>query len=284
MKKYLMTVEYFGLNYVGWQNQKNGESVQETLEKKLSVLLREDVKILASGRTDSGVHAYGQKAHFITASDITPFKILGAVNSMLPPDIRITDIHEVPMEFHAQYSAKRKTYRYKMYVSRIHSPIRNYTHAQVIPPIDYEKMQEAASLLVGTHDFTAFSSAHAIIKNKVRTLYKVELKRDGDEITVDVEGNGFLYNMVRIIVGTLVWVGKGKRSLDDVKEALATGNREKAGKTFPPHALYLLSVDYGDLEKMPQDGTEGTVCDNTVETKEEQPKPDCPIAESNATE
>lgn len=240
----VITVEYYGKNYVGWQMQRNGISVQEVLEEKFSKLLNEPIKLFASGRTDSGVSALGQVAHFDTESSFPITKLHLAMNSMLPSDIRIRAISEAASDFHAQYSAKKKTYVYRLYVSRISSPLLDITHAQVIPELDFELMKKGAELLSGTHDFKAFSSTGSGIKTTVRTLYSLTLQKSGNEITMTVTGNGFLYNMVRIIAGTLVFLGKGKLTLDDIREALDTGNRKKAGKTFPAHALLLYSVEY----------------------------------------
>lgn len=242
--RYLITVEYFGKNFNGWQTQNNAPSVQQTLEEALSNLLREQIKLTGSGRTDTGVHALAQKAHFDTQSNIPMEKIPLAVNTLLPDDIRVKAIEERPLDFHAQYSAKRKTYLYKFYVSNISSPTRQYTHAQIIPPIDFEKMRQAADLLVGEHDFKAFCASGSIVKTTTRTLFRLELTHHGDEIIMEAEGNGFLYNMVRIIAGTLVYAAKGKLSLQDIEEALLTGDRKKAGKTFPACGLYLKEVVY----------------------------------------
>lgn len=242
--RYLITVEYFGRHFSGWQTQRNAPSIQQTLEEALSKLLQEKIILTGSGRTDKGVHAFAQKAHFDTESNVPMTRIPLAVNTLLPDDIRVTAIEERPIDFHAQYSAKRKTYLYKFYVSSISSPTRKYTHAQVIPPIDFEIMRQAAALLEGEHDFKAFCATGSIIKKTTRTLFRVELTRQADEIIMEVEGNGFLYNMVRIIAGTLVYAAKNKISLDDINQALVSGDRKKAGKTFPACGLYLKEVIY----------------------------------------
>lgn len=242
--RYLITVEYNGKNYSGWQSQQNAVSVQQIIEEKLSNLLKENIKIYGSGRTDSGVHAINQKAHFDTQSVLQMNKIPLAVNTTLPSDIRIKSIEKKNEDFHAQYSAKRKTYLYKFYLSRIISPLRDEMYAQVIPPVNFELMKKGASLLKGKHDFKAFSSTGSGIKSTERTIYSIELTKKEDEIFLEIEGNGFLYNMVRIIAGTLIFLGKGKLTLADIEEALTTGNRKKAGKTFPAHALYLKDVIY----------------------------------------
>lgn len=247
MKKIAMVIEYFGKNYAGWQCQNNAESVQNVLENKLSMVLQKKIKIFASGRTDSGVHAYGQTAHFEYDGDILPEKIAYAVNTALPNDIRIVKAFYVPDDFHAQYSAKRKTYLYKYYVSRTLSPIRNETYGQISYPIErlnFEKMEDACRQLVGTHDFAGFSSTGSAKMTTVRTIYDAHLEKNGDEIFLYITGNGFLYNMVRIIAGTLAFVAVGLLSENAVNEVLITKDRKKAGKTFPAKGLYLFDVEY----------------------------------------
>lgn len=245
--RYLITVEYCGRNYCGWQRQINAISVQEVLEEKLAVLLRHKVVLHASGRTDSKVHALGQAAHFDTETVIPPQKLLCAVNSMLPDDIRVRDCRVVPDDFHAQYSAKRKTYLYKAYVDRISSPVKEGLYARIIPPLDVELMQKTAEKLIGEHDFRAFSSTGSTVKTTVRTVYRLQITRRGNEIEFEIEGNGFLYNMVRIIVGTLIFVGKGKIPPENVDRMLQTGDRKAGGKTFAPEGLYLKSVFYPEI-------------------------------------
>lgn len=248
MRKILITIEYFGKNYAGWQCQKSEKSVQETLERALSQKLKCDVKIYGSGRTDSGVHAKAQKAHFHYNGKMAAEKIALAVNTLLPEDIRITAAEEIFDEkFHAQYSAKSKTYLYRCYVSRTLSPLRQYTYAQVSYDenrLNFDKMKKAAEDLLGTHDYAGFSSAGSGIKNTVRTIYEVSITKNQDEIYLIIKGNGFLYNMVRIIAGTLIWVGLGKLPEDAIRKTLETKSRKYAGKTFPAHGLILLDVEY----------------------------------------
>ncbi|MFW5780544.1 MAG: tRNA pseudouridine(38-40) synthase TruA, partial [Bacillota bacterium] len=242
--RYLITIEYNGKNYCGWQYQNNALSVQQVIEDTMFEFLKQKVKLVASGRTDKGVHAYGQKAHFDINTNFPMNKLPIAINNILPDDIRIKDISKVDDDFHAQYSAKRKTYIYKFYISKIESPIRKDTHARIIPPLDFELMKQGAKLFLGKHDFKAFSSTGSSIKTTTRTIYKLDLQKKNDEITMEIEGDGFLYNMVRIIAGTLVWLAKKKLTLSDIMEAMDTQNRKKGGKTFPAHALYLKDVLY----------------------------------------
>lgn len=242
--RYLITVEYDGSAYAGWQSQKNAVAVQDVLNAALSDLFSEDIKTEGSGRTDSGVSAKGQTAHFDAEKAIDPEKIPFAVNTRLPYDIRVLTAKTVSDDFHARYSVKKKTYVYKFYVSRILSPTRRKTHAQLVPPVDFELMKDAARDLIGTHDFAGFSSTGSHITNTVRTLSYVNLEQSGDEITLTLTGDGFLYNMVRIIAGTLAFIGKGKLPPSSVRSVLETKNRKLAGKTYPPEGLCLVKVEY----------------------------------------
>ncbi len=246
--RYLLTVEYFGKNYVGWQSQINGVAVQDVLNRALSELFNENIRTEGSGRTDSGVHATGQTAHFDSEKAFPLNRLPMAVNSLLPKDVRVKSARIVPDDFHVRYSAKRKTYVYKMYVSRFISPVRADTHVQVVPPVDVELMKKALVDIAGTHDFKAFSATGSkITDNTVRTIYFAELTQKDDELTLTVTGDGFLYNMVRIIVGTLVFIGKGKRPPTALKDMIEKGDRELGGKTFPAHGLYLKEVVYDEI-------------------------------------
>lgn len=242
--RYAITVEYDGADYSGWQRQKNAVSVQQVIEDALEVLLGKKTVIIGSGRTDKGVHARGQVAHFDTDRELNTFRMTFAINAILPEDVKLRDMRLVPDNFHAQRSAKRKTYVYRTYVSRADSPLRKGRAVKVIPTVDVERMRRASAVLIGEHDFRAFSSTGSPVNDYVRTIYALDIKEDGDEIDFYVTGNGFLYNMVRIIVGTLVFIGRGKLPEDTVKRMLDTGNRRLGGKTFPAEGLYLDSVEY----------------------------------------
>lgn len=242
--RYLITVEYDGSAYAGWQSQKNAVAVQDVLNAALSDLFSKDIKTEGSGRTDSGVSALGQTAHFDAEKLIDPEKIPFAVNTRLPDDIRVLSATTVSDDFHARYSVKKKTYIYRFYISRILSPTRRRTHTQLVPPVDFDLMKRAAADLIGTHDFAGFSSTGSHITNTVRTLSYANLEQHGDEITLTVTGDGFLYNMVRIIAGTLAFIGKGKLPPTAIKDTLATKSRKSAGKTYPPEGLCLLKVEY----------------------------------------
>ena len=247
MRRVLLTIEYKGTRYAGWQRQENALAVQQILEEALEKMLQQKVVLIASGRTDAGVHALGQKAHFDYDGDFPLDKMPLASQSLLPEDIAILKAEEVSPDLHAQYSAKKKTYRYQMYLSRDNHPLLNDTYAPIPYAesyFDFSKVEKAAKDLVGTYDFAGFANKGSQVRSTVRTIYDVKVKKEGMFITFDITGNGFLYNMVRIIAGTLVYIGLGKRGTDAVKKILETQNRNLAGKTFPPQGLFLLDVEY----------------------------------------
>lgn len=191
------------------------------------------------------MHALGQKAHFDYDGNFPVKKMAYAINTTLPDDIRILSAEKVNDDFHAQYSAKKKTYVYKMYASRTLHPLKNDLYARIpYDTVDFEKMKKACTELVGTHDFKGFSSTGSGIKTTVRTLFNATLTQDGEDITLELTGNGFLYNMVRIIAGTLAYIGVGILPESAVRDVLETKDRKKGGKTFPPQGLYLKEVTY----------------------------------------
>ena len=245
-----LIVEYDGTNYAGWQRQENALAVQQVIEEKLRRLTKEPIVIHGASRTDAGVHALGQSAHFDTACAIPADKFCFALNTMLPPDIRIRESRQVPETFHARFSTKGKRYRYLFHVHPHAGALNRLTHAHVIYPLDERLMQREASALVGTHDFAAFAASGSVVKDTVRTIYRADVIRDGTEIRLIVEGNGFLYNMVRIIAGTLIGVGSGKLAPGAFSRAIETGNRLDLGVTAPAHGLTLMEVFYDarDLE------------------------------------
>jgi len=247
MRRILLTIEYKGTRYAGWQRQENALAVQQILEEALEKMLQQKVVLIASGRTDAGVHALGQKAHFDYDGDFPLDKMPLASQSLLPEDIAILKAEEVPEDLHAQYSAKKKTYRYQMYLSRENHPLLNDAYAPIPYAesyFDFSRVEKAAKDLIGTYDFAGFANKGSQVRSTVRTIYDVKVKKEGMFITFDITGNGFLYNMVRIIAGTLVYIGLGKRNTDAVKKILETQNRNLAGKTFPPQGLCLLNVEY----------------------------------------
>ena len=248
--KVLLTIQYKGTNYVGWQKQHNGTSVQETIENALSFLCEENVKISGSGRTDAGVHALGQTAHFETSSQkfltnkkLDSKKLVNALNANLPSDINISSAKEVGENFHARFDAKQKTYEYHLVVGK--NPIKEGLAGFVKNFPNISLMKEASKFLIGEHNFKSFSSAKTEVTDFVRTIYSIKIyMQEKNEIVFEISGNGFLYNMVRIIVGTLVDVGIGKILPEDIKEILNSEDRTKAGKTAPAEGLYLKAVKY----------------------------------------
>ncbi|PIC65001.1 tRNA pseudouridine(38-40) synthase TruA [Sporosarcina sp. P13] len=245
MKRMKAIVCYDGTNFAGYQSQPGMRTVQSEIDKVL-VKLHKDPSIhsVASGRTDSGVHAIGQVIHFDTPLDLAD-RWVTALNVLLPKDVRITKVEVVADDFHARYGAKGKTYRYKWSYSEVQSPFeRNFAvHLGRWNP-DIGRMNAGAKHLIGTHDFTSFCSAKTATTNKVRTIRKLTLERQQDELILEVEGDGFLYNMVRTIAGVLLAVGIGWDEPEDVYKILQAKDRQKAGKTAPAHGLYLLEVTY----------------------------------------
>ena len=244
MKRILLTVEYDGTNYAGWQRQLNGLAVQQVLEDTLQKATKERIVVTGASRTDAGVHALGQAVHFDTESRIPPEKYPFVLNTMLPRDVRVHTGREVPEGFHARFMTCGKRYTYRIVNSRHASAIRRNTHVHVPLPLDLTPMQEAAKQLLGTHDYAAFQAAGGTAKTTVRTITSAELVRQGDEIILTVEGDAFLYNMVRIIAGTLIEIGLGRRSVNAFSEAYETLDRLSLGVTAPPQGLELTRVYY----------------------------------------
>ena len=244
MRRIHLIVEYDGTAYAGWQRQANAMTVQEKLERAILKLTGEELCVSGASRTDAGVHALGQSAHFDTESRIPADKFSFALNTMLPPDIRVTRCEEVSPEFHARFSTRGKRYRYLFHAAPHAGALTRNTHAHVIYPLDVERMQAEAQDLVGTHDFAAFAASGSVVKDTVRTIYRAEVTSSGSEIRLIVEGSGFLYNMVRIIAGTLIGVGSGKLEPGAFRRAIASGNRLDLGITAPAHGLTLMEVFY----------------------------------------
>lgn len=245
--RYKITVEYDGEKFCGWQRQLSDRTVQQTLEEALEKLGIKTV-VTASGRTDSGVHAAGQVAHFDAECSIPTDKFPLVVNAYLPDDVSVTECEIVSGGFNARFDAKRKTYCYRLYYSRVRHPLleKNHTHVTVEP--NENAMRHAAEYIVGEHDFKCFEASGSKVKSTVRTVYSLEIKtgelKGAKTYEIYVTGNGFLYNMVRIIAGTLYYVGIGKLSPDDVKEIIKKKKRVGAGKTMPPKGLTLEEVFY----------------------------------------
>lgn len=242
-----LIIAYDGTAYAGWQRQKNGIAVQQKVEEAFYTLFSERVTVDASGRTDAGVHAWGQVAAVTLEHPIPLERLALALNSQLPEDIRIMSAEEVRPDFHPQFQAKRKTYRYTYYNGAFLPPQYRLYMAHIHEPMDIEKMNRAAAYLVGEHDFAALSSAQRTAKTSVRTIYEAKVYRDrsdGNVIHIEVTGNGFLYNMVRIIAGTLADIGRGRMEMGALEEAMAQNDRTLAGVTAPPQGLTLVKVEY----------------------------------------
>ncbi|MGI6225196.1 MAG: tRNA pseudouridine(38-40) synthase TruA [Peptococcales bacterium] len=246
MRNIKAIVEYDGTNYHGFQIQgkQNVPTIQGALESCLMRVLKEPSKVTGAGRTDAGVHAEGQVINFFTNTKIPLERLPLALNCQLPEDIVIKSVEEVTSDFHAQYAALGKYYIYRIYNQRIPSVFYRRFSYFVPYGLDFEMIREACSLFVGTHNFKSFSASGTTVKNFQRTIYSLELVQKDDLWEFHIQGNGFLYNMVRIIVGTLLEVGKGKRNFDSIRQALFEEDRTLAGQTAPPQGLTLKKVFY----------------------------------------
>ncbi|MCL2350739.1 MAG: tRNA pseudouridine(38-40) synthase TruA [Defluviitaleaceae bacterium] len=243
----LLTVSYDGTNYCGWQVQKNGVTVCGILEAAVARILGgQPFSILGASRTDSGVHALGQRAHIISksAAVIPVARLPFVINSILPNDIAVTHAATVPDSFHPISDAKSKTYVYKIYNNIYRNPLLMRDSVFVRKPLDTKAMVEACKHFVGEHDFAGFCATGGVVKSTVREIYFFDIKKNGNVIEIYVNGNGFLYNMVRIIAGTLVDVGLGKVKPEQIPEIITSGKRIRAGKTMPPQGLTLLEIFY----------------------------------------
>ncbi len=244
MKRVMLTVAYDGTAYHGWQIQPNGETIEGILNRCLSKTLGEKIEVIGASRTDSGVHAMGNIAVFDTDSPIPADKISYALNQRLPEDIKIQKSEEVASDFHPRHCESRKTYEYRIYCAPFPMPVKRlYAHYTYIP-MDVERMRRGASYLVGKHDFKSFCSAEAQVETTVRQVDSVEVVQEGQEIVIRVAGRGFLYNMVRIIAGTLMEVGRGHIAPEEVKTILEAKDRQAAGPTAPACGLTLVKYEF----------------------------------------
>ena len=244
MRNIKLTIEYDGKDFNGWQKQPNKLNIQGTIEQAIKCITGEDVELNASGRTDAGVHALGQVANFKTNSKIPIEKFAIAINSRLKKSIVIKKAEEVDERFHSRLNCKKKTYRYIINNSEEGSAIYRNLETHIPQRLDVSKMEQAIKYFEGEHDFRAFKASGTSSKSSVRTIYEAKLYKIDEKIFIELTGNGFLYNMVRIIVGTLVDVGMGKINPEDIPQIIDEGKRENAGKTLPPNGLYLLNVMY----------------------------------------
>lgn len=248
MKRIKLTVAYDGTNYQGWQIQKNGETIESMLNRALKELTGEDIQVLGASRTDSGVHAMGNVAVFDTGVRMPGEKFVYALNQRLPEDIRIQHSCEVPGDFHPRYQETVKTYEYRILNREFPLPAYRFNTYFTYRPLDEKRMQKAADYLVGEHDFRSFCAAGAQVKTTVRTLYGLKVFREGELLTIRITGNGFLYNMVRIIAGTLMKIGQGEWEPEQMQEILEEKNRAAAGPTAPAKGLTLMEIRYPEYE------------------------------------
>ena len=253
-KRIRLWVSYDGTNYHGWQVQNNGITIESELNRALTELYRQEIKVIGASRTDAGVHALGNVAIFDVNSPIPAEKVCYALNARLPEDIRVTRSEEVPRDWHPRKCESRKTYEYRIYLGEILPPVKRLYCHHVYRPLDVEAMQRAAAFLVGEHDFKSFCQENAQVESTVRTIYSIELTRqgnvpDGEELAIRVTGGGFLYNMVRIIVGTLLEVGFGRWTPENVRRILEAKDRSAAGPTAPAKGLTLIQYEFAGEER-----------------------------------
>lgn len=249
MKRVKLVVAYDGTNYQGWQVQKNGETIESALNRALCDLTGEEIHVSGASRTDAGVHAMGNVAVFDTSVRMPGEKFVYALNQRLPEDIRVQHSCEVSMDFHPRYQETVKAYEYRILNREFPLPAHRFNSYFTYRPLDEKRMQQAADYLVGEHDFRSFCAAGAQVKTTVRTIYRVNVRRDGEVITIRITGNGFLYNMVRIIAGTLMKIGQGDWEPEDMSGILAAKDRLKAGPTAPAKGLTLMEISYPNFEK-----------------------------------
>ncbi|MBS0585460.1 MAG: tRNA pseudouridine(38-40) synthase TruA [Verrucomicrobia bacterium] len=243
--RYKLTVAYKGDGYKGWQIQKNGLTIQETLENTLLRILQKKIPVTGAGRTDSGVHAEGQVAHITLDTKIEPIKLLKGLNGLLPPDIRILSIEEVALSFHARFSAKEKIYCYKLYRHKIHNPFHRRDSLHYPHPISIDAIQEAIPHFLGTKNFKSFTNeAHNVEKDYCKTLYNIEIKEEGEILSFTFSGSGFLYKMVRNLSATLLAIGTNRLPLSSLPALFAAEDRRVCPGALPALGLTLIKVVY----------------------------------------
>lgn len=244
MRNIKLIIEYNGKGFNGWQKQPNKLNIQGEIERAIGELTNEEINLIASGRTDAGVHSFGQTANFYTNSKIPIEKFAIAINSKLKKTIVIKSAEEVDEKFHSRYSVHNKRYRYIINNSEQGTAIYKDLEYHMPVKLNVDKMKKAIKYFEGKHDFSAFKASGTSSKSSVREIYKAEIIDKDEKIYIELTGNGFLYNMVRIIAGTLVDVGLGKIEPEDIPKIIESKKRENAGKTLPPHGLYLMEVNY----------------------------------------
>lgn len=245
MQNYKITIQYEGTRYNGWQKNANAENtIQSVLEQTIQKVTGEEIEIIGSGRTDAGVHATGQVANFKTETRFDAERLMDNINDMLPSDIKILKCKEVNDRFHARLNAKEKTYKYSVDIGKKPNVFTRRTIQHYPYVLDFWEMERAIKHLKGEHDFKSFCSNKRTKKSTVRTIYSIDIEKNGTEISLIFRGNGFLYNMVRILAGTLLEVGRGKIKAKDINKILDSKDRQFAGSTMPPRGLCLMEVKY----------------------------------------
>lgn len=242
--KYKITLQYLGTRYHGWQIQRRQITVQGVLRDALSTLAGETIKVVGASRTDSGVHAFGQVAHFFFPPKKTISDLRKALNAIIPRDIRVLRVEKASPEFHAQRSARKKRYEYRIYNGPVLPPFLYKRACHIVHPLDFEKMQQGAQFLLGTRDFSGFAASSTSTENRIRSITYSGLTKHGRDLRYRVEADGFLHHMVRNIAGTLLEIGLRKRPPEDVARILETLDRNSAGVTAPPEGLYLVKIWY----------------------------------------
>jgi tRNA pseudouridine38-40 synthase len=263
--RYKLRITYDGTSYGGWQAQKNAPAIQTILEKALSTILRHPVAVVGSGRTDAGVHALGQVAHFDTPAPFEPKRWLLSMNALLPPEIRILDVESTPLEFHARYSAIGKIYHYRLHFGKTADPFKRLFSYHVPFTLDLDLLKKAAPFFIGTHDFSAFANEAlkgSAAKNPIRNLRRLDVVEEAGGIRLEFEGEGFLYKMVRNITGTLIDIARGKIALDDLPKIFSAKNRQEAGTTAPPLGLCLVQVLYEEAKTPSREEKWSTPCNS----------------------
>lgn len=244
MKNFLVTIAYDGTDYHGWQVQKNGITIQEKIQDAIEIILGKREDIIACSRTDAGVHANGFCFSMKTQSPINCFRFVGSMNAILPDDIAVKNCKEVALDFHARYDCIGKEYIYKIWNSPQRNPFCEGRYLHYKPALDIDFLNNQAKAFCGEHDFSALCSVKSTVEDCVRTIEYFKIEKNEEEVIFKVKGNGFLYNMVRIMVGTLLRIAEGKIKADSIQEIIQSKNRNNAGKTAPPHGLYLNKVFY----------------------------------------
>jgi tRNA pseudouridine38-40 synthase len=258
LKRLVLGVQYDGNSWQGWQTQPSGNTVQDVLERALQQFTKSDIKTACAGRTDAGVHGIEQVVHFDTELAREPYSWVNGVNAFLPPSVAVQWAKELPLDpesednFHARFSARARTYHYILHNAAIRSPMWHGRAGWTFRPLDVERMCAAASHLLGEHDFSAFRASGCQAKTPVKHMYEIRIQRQGEMIIFTLRASAFLHHMVRNIVGSLIFVGTGKREPEWMREVLLSKNREIAAPTFMPDGLYLARIDYEDKWGLPQ--------------------------------